>query len=522
MKGGTIMRKGAEAVRRKPATLGDRRRRASGLLCIAIVASTVVTGPVAQAQASPSEATFGTTCVGSASDYFLSERKRVNHYALTEAGSVTKLSVYLWPRTSGQELLKGLIYADSSGTPAALLGVTNEFTYSNTDGTGWFDLLFSSPVKLVPGNYWIGVMTGPTAGVAGWRFDTVPLSRDYNANTFTEGPTNPFGTVTTDSEQASLFATYTPEGGGAGVTGPTGATGATCAVAKGTTGPTGPTGPAGGEKGATGATGPTGPAGGEKGVTGATGPTGSEGAVGTKGTTGATGPTGAKGATGERGVTGANGTNGINGATGPTGPAGGERGATGARGLTGPAGPTGPVASGEASSFGKYTGAGAPGGLASGKQESGGWVAHIQVPAGSEQDQAEGVASLPIPLKTKEKVKLNYRDETEALEAKSPCNGSPSEPVVEAGNFCAYRGGLGQGSKEKGVGVGNIDKNVTSIPFFAGPAGEKITETGEHGEGDIAVLIVFRTSEFSEETPVTSLAAEAHLNAVGSWAVAAK
>jgi hypothetical protein len=132
------------------------------------------------------------------------------------------------------------------------------------------------------------------------------------------------------------------------------------------------------------------------------------------------------------------------------------------------------------------------------------------------------VASLPIPLKNKEKVKLNYRNEEQALSPTPPCLGSPSEPVVEPGNFCAYRGGLGQGSKEKGTGVGNVDKNVSSTPFLEGPAGEKITETGEHGEGDTAVLIVFRTSEFSEETPVTSLAAEAHLNAAGSWAVAAK
>ena len=206
-----------------------------------------------------------------------------------------------------------------------------------------------------------------------------------------------------------------------------------------------------------------------------------------------------------------NGANGSNGAKGATG-------ATGANGSNGASG----VSSGEATSFGKYTGVGSTGGLASGKQESGGWSATIHAPAGTKQAQAQGVASFPIPLKFHEKVKLNYRNETEAFAAIPPCLGSVSEPVILAtGNFCAYRGGMLVGAKEKGTELGNIDEHVTSTPFFTGFSGSKITETGEAGEGDDGILIVFRTEEFSQETPVT-LANESNLNAIGSWAVAAK
>ena len=156
--------------------------------------------------------TFGKTSVGASSDTFASERKRVNRYALSTPGSVTKLSVYLAPTaTSGQEALKGIIYADSAGAPGALLGVTEQLTFKSTNTAGWYGLALSSPLKLAAGNYWIGVMTGPTASVAGFRFDRVSGSRDYNANTFASGPTNPFGAVTTDSEQTSLYATYTPQ-----------------------------------------------------------------------------------------------------------------------------------------------------------------------------------------------------------------------------------------------------------------------------------------------------------------------
>ena len=154
--------------------------------------------------------TFGKTSVGASSDVFVAERKRVNRYALATPGSVTKLSIYLAPTgTAGQQLLKGLIYGDSSGTPGALLGVSEALTFKSTNAAGWYELVFPSPVKLAAGNYWIGVMTGAAANVAGFRYTSVTGSRDYNANSYAAGPTNPFGTVTTDSEQTSLYATYT-------------------------------------------------------------------------------------------------------------------------------------------------------------------------------------------------------------------------------------------------------------------------------------------------------------------------
>jgi hypothetical protein len=155
--------------------------------------------------------TFGKTTVGGLSDSFVAERKRVNRYALPVAGSVTKLSIYLaHTTTSGQQVLKGVIYADSTGAPGALLGVSEQLTFTSSSSTGWYDLVFPSPIKLTAGNYWIGVMTGATGGVTGFRWDSVSGSRDYNANTYSSGPTNPFGAFTTDSEQTSLYATYTP------------------------------------------------------------------------------------------------------------------------------------------------------------------------------------------------------------------------------------------------------------------------------------------------------------------------
>jgi hypothetical protein len=154
-------------------------------------------------------ATFGKTNVGASTDVFLAGRKRVNRYALAGGGSVTKLSIYLAPTaTAGEELIKGIIYSDSGGAPSALLGVTEQLTFAQSNAAGWYDMKFASPVKLAAGNYWIGVITGGTGNVAGFRYDSVAGSRDYNSNVYTSGPSNPFGAVSTDAEQTSLYATY--------------------------------------------------------------------------------------------------------------------------------------------------------------------------------------------------------------------------------------------------------------------------------------------------------------------------
>jgi hypothetical protein len=44
------------------------------------------------------------------------------------------------------------------------------------------------------------------------RWRSVASSGKHNANRYASGPSNPFGSVTTDAEQLSLYATYTPTG----------------------------------------------------------------------------------------------------------------------------------------------------------------------------------------------------------------------------------------------------------------------------------------------------------------------
>ncbi|MGA2321867.1 MAG: S8 family peptidase, partial [Solirubrobacteraceae bacterium] len=153
--------------------------------------------------------TFGTTTEGTSAESDPANVKGVNKYALSANGSVSKLSIYLQPTgTAGSQAFEGVIYAESSGAPGALLGTTSPLTFSSTNSAGWYELNFATPLTLAAGNYWIGFISGTTAGVAAYRYASVTSAIDYNSNTYTSGPSNPFGTPTVASAQLSLYATY--------------------------------------------------------------------------------------------------------------------------------------------------------------------------------------------------------------------------------------------------------------------------------------------------------------------------
>ena len=158
----------------------------------------------------PNTGTFGLTTVGANSDRMSPDRKRANHFQLSTAANVSKLTMYLAPTaTSGTQVLNGIIYADQGGSPGALLGETNQLTFSSTNQAGWYDLTFSNPVALQAGTYWIGVISGSTSLVTGFRWNSVSQARALNSNSYASGPSNPFGSASIDSEQMSIYATYT-------------------------------------------------------------------------------------------------------------------------------------------------------------------------------------------------------------------------------------------------------------------------------------------------------------------------
>jgi hypothetical protein len=241
-----------------------------------------------------------------------------------------------------------------------------------------------------------------------------------------------------------------------------------------------------------------------------------------EGATGPTGATGAAGATGPQGVTGAAGPAGPAGAIGPTGPKG-EPGTPG--GPTGPTGATGPAgASNETcTTVGISPEDRTSCTLKAKATESGGWSAHIAVPAGGPQVEADGVVSLnpqyPLAPST---LTLKYKNEAESLVPASPCIGSTNEPVAVKGNLCVYRGlSAAKEAADKNI----IEPNAEIEKTFATPNGEGLKSgeacNEESSHCNVAVMVIFRTEGFVEAGTGTVPAGGAYLNARGSWAVTA-
>jgi len=111
--------------------------------------------------------------------------------------------------------MRAVLYADSGGSPGALLGVSNEVTVTAGQPWGWVDFTFPTAVSIQPGTIWMGYIAGCCAGDIALRYDPLANDTRYNvdAGGYADGPSNPFGNASTIGFHYSAYATYTPAGG---------------------------------------------------------------------------------------------------------------------------------------------------------------------------------------------------------------------------------------------------------------------------------------------------------------------
>jgi hypothetical protein len=160
----------------------------------------------------PKPSTCGKTTVGKSSAQLLANFKRVNQCTLPVNATLSEIGIYLTPTShSGSQLIKGIVYADSKGSPTGLLGTTIQLTFTSKSKAGWYHLAFATPLKLAAGNYWIGMITGASQNVGAERYDSVANAQDSNTNSYTAGASKTFGSFNKGNEQMSLYATFTPE-----------------------------------------------------------------------------------------------------------------------------------------------------------------------------------------------------------------------------------------------------------------------------------------------------------------------
>jgi hypothetical protein len=117
---------------------------------------------------------------------------------------------------SGSQVIRAVLYADSGGSPGALLGVSNEVTVPAGQQWGWVDFTFPSAVPIQSGTIWMGYIAGANSDVIQRAHSSVANDLRYNANSggYAAGPSDPFGTAITGLDyHFSIYATYIPAGG---------------------------------------------------------------------------------------------------------------------------------------------------------------------------------------------------------------------------------------------------------------------------------------------------------------------
>jgi PKD repeat protein len=177
-------------------------------------ASTTSAAITIAVSSSTGASTFGTTTPGSATDTATANLKEVSRYTAPQAGSVTKLTGYVsgLGAATGSQPVRAIMYADSGGNPGALLGVSNAVTITAGQPWGWADFTFPTPVAIQAGTIWMGYIAGTTTDLAQFRYDVVPGELRFNTNTYSLGPSNPFGTPFLSQMHYSLYGTYSSAG----------------------------------------------------------------------------------------------------------------------------------------------------------------------------------------------------------------------------------------------------------------------------------------------------------------------
>jgi len=148
--------------------------------------------------------TIGTKTSGGMSADF----KRASSFTITARGRLSSMSAYLDGQggTVGSQQASYVLYRDANGVPGTrvlqgqVMAPTNAAPAWYTDGT-------VPPEILEPGKYWFAIHTGGVAGVL--RNYADGTGNWYgNSDTFSDGPSSPFGAGNPGNGTLSAYITY--------------------------------------------------------------------------------------------------------------------------------------------------------------------------------------------------------------------------------------------------------------------------------------------------------------------------
>lgn len=153
---------------------------------------------------------FGRADVGATTVELNADVKRAARFNLAASGNVSKASVYLDGQGSGtgNQVARVAVF-DAVNT---LLGTSDEVTVLDGQPPGWVDFLFTDAkgkLALAVGDYYIAVHGGAVANtIRLYGTDPHGMGGKWNADTYGDGASNPFGAATAVTSDFAAFVTY--------------------------------------------------------------------------------------------------------------------------------------------------------------------------------------------------------------------------------------------------------------------------------------------------------------------------
>ncbi len=137
--------------------------------------------------------------------------KRGSQFTLSERATLDTLNAYLDGNggASGFQQVSMALYRDAGGVPGALVTESDSLAIGAGSSASWYTF-HPGNAPLDPGVYWIVLLSGGGGGPSGVVRDYGDGQPDWygNANTFTAGPSNPFGGGTAGNGTLSMYAAY--------------------------------------------------------------------------------------------------------------------------------------------------------------------------------------------------------------------------------------------------------------------------------------------------------------------------
>lgn len=155
--------------------------------------------------------TFGLASIGGSFVTLQPDMKYGCMFNMPDAGVLSKLTAYLAGGATAQPLVAE-VYADSGRSPGSRKALTSPITLAASQGAGWVDFAFPSPVTLIAGDYWLSILAGPASspGVV-YVSQGARLETWSNPNVYSSGPSDPWGSGSfVDAWKMSIYGTYTP------------------------------------------------------------------------------------------------------------------------------------------------------------------------------------------------------------------------------------------------------------------------------------------------------------------------